>query len=145
MNHLSTTYPIAAKEHRCSACLGVIPRGTQYQNDVMVEGGQIYNWRQCEICGYIMSNYPAKFFEDCNGIIQEGAVQHFLENEFQVPLKYIGLNLGSDSYWKTKELYELCKKARGFYSREPWELEKTQEDFEQMSWFPTNIVLNYVY
>lgn len=49
--------PKAAKEHRCSECRGVIPRGATHELVSMLFDGEWSKWRTCSSCSDIREHF----------------------------------------------------------------------------------------
>jgi len=60
---ISSSSPVARKDHRCNYCGGVIPKGEKYNRDFLIYDYP-YSWKNHFRCGMIASKLS--MFDDCD-------------------------------------------------------------------------------
>ena len=56
MRNLHRSQPVARKNHFCSYCGTLIPKGEQYYFETNVYEGQIYNWKSHKDCSHLVDH-----------------------------------------------------------------------------------------
>jgi len=68
----------ARKKHLCNGCGKLIQEGEPYHSVVMVDAGDLYQFKTCKKCKSFSKEYPELCYED--GITEEGWIGEALQD-----------------------------------------------------------------
>lgn len=65
----------AQKEHKCTGCLGVIHKGSEYETYGLADEGTIYTVKLCGKCVYVAENFlGGEAFNEGELLIEHGDI-----------------------------------------------------------------------
>lgn len=80
MDTLQQTTPKARKEHRCSYCNGIIPKGDTYNYSTHVYEGEIYAWKSHIKCQKVAEEL--NMFDDLYEGLTEADFAEYINERF---------------------------------------------------------------
>lgn len=76
---ISSSTPIARKDHKCNYCRGIIKKGEKYQRDFLKYDG-VYSWKSHLRCQSIASKL--NMFDDCDEGVADEDFYEYIKCEY---------------------------------------------------------------
>lgn len=72
MDVLREEVRVSRKDHRCSACNAIMPKGSRVRTVTVANEGTVYDWRTCNACDVLLTKHRDRFVND--GCFDQGCV-----------------------------------------------------------------------